>query len=331
MFFSDDDTTFLEEVKEILPVSADISREKLWPFLEQAERKYILPLLGREAFDDLNTYYNNHDNWTSGSGDDETKTAELLRLVQISVINLAFYIGFDVLNVSLAAAGFQRVEGETFKGLYKYQETNLKSYFSDTGFNGLDDVLAYLEDNVEYFPEWEDSETAAALRSAIIKDTATFNGIISIKNSRIIFLRLQGLFNQVLDLEIYPVIGTDISTALQEDLAEDEHDDDYAALAVQLRKPLAYLSVATLIETSGNLTERGLYFEGKNSIFPDDSTIKTAEGSLAAERVAYYRTIGERYLAAVRQWLTDNEWEGYTQPTGTIYTRDNTDKKTFFT
>jgi hypothetical protein len=53
MFFSTIEETFLTEVQEILPVSVATDREKLWPFIEQAERKYILPLLEKELYDDL--------------------------------------------------------------------------------------------------------------------------------------------------------------------------------------------------------------------------------------------------------------------------------------
>jgi hypothetical protein len=191
MFFSTDNDTFITQAQGILPTSVTTDREKLWPFIEQAERKYIKPLLEADLYDDLQKFCNDNGSWQSGSGEDATKTTELVRLIRIAELNLAFYIGFDVLNVILSASGFQRQESENFKGLYKYQEENLRKYFETTGYNGLDDMLKYIEDYIEYFPEWEESSIFAARKTAIIKDAETFDSICFINKSRITFLRLE--------------------------------------------------------------------------------------------------------------------------------------------
>src|SRR4030042_1913038 len=109
-------------------------------------------------------------------------TTELLRLIRIAEINLAFYIGFPVLNVIISAAGFQRIgESDAARGLYKYQETDLKKYFEEAGYNGLDDILKYIEDNLEYFPEWEESSIYISRKSAFIKNAETFDAFCPIK------------------------------------------------------------------------------------------------------------------------------------------------------
>jgi hypothetical protein len=328
MFFSTDSNTFLTEAQAILPASVSIDREKLWPFIEQAERKYIKPLLEEDLYDDLQTFFNDHDNWTSGSGEDEEKSTELLRLIRIAELNLAFFIGFDVLNVILGGSGFQRSETANFKGLYKYQESNLKSYFETTGLNGLDDMLKYIEDNIEHFPEWEESSIFASRKTAIIKDAETFDGICFINKSRLIFLRLQRHMTEVIDFDIKPLLGDEYDTLLTE-LAKEDPADNYAALIPYIQKPLAYLSCAKLIEKTGNLTDRGLFFEGRNSLFPDTSTERSATlDEIAASRIQY-ESIGNKYLEALRQYLIANSFTEQGSVGGNVFSRDNTDKKIF--
>jgi hypothetical protein len=331
MFFSSVDDTFLTEIQGILPVSVATDREKLWPFIEAAERKYILPLLERELYDDLQEFCNNRGEWQSGgsSGEDTIKTTELVRLIRIAELNLAYYTGFDVLNVMISDAGFQRVGDQgNFRGLYKYQEENLRKYFENTGMNGLDDCLKYIEDYIEYFPEWEESANYSARKVAIIKDAEAFDAICAINKSRLTFLRLQRYMTEVIDFEIKPLLGTEYTTLMTE-LGKEDPLVRYSLLRGEVAKPLAYYSVAKLIENSGSLTDRGLLFEGKNSMFPDDSTKKYAEGESAGFVASGYRRIGDRYMEALRKYLIDNSFTEHGSEDGNVYDRDNTDKKTF--
>jgi hypothetical protein len=333
MFFSTVEPTFLEEVQGILPVSVATDREKLWPFIEKAERKYILPLLERELYDDLQKFCNDRTNWQSGSGgvsgEDTVMTTELIRLIRIAELNLAYCLGFDVLNVKISDAGFQRMgESTAFKGLYKYQEENLRKYFESTGYDGLDDMLKYIEDYIEYFPEWEDSTNYTARKIAIIKDAETFDAICFIGKSRLTFLRLQRYINEIIDFEIKPLLG-DEWPVLMIELAKEDPADKYLALATEIRKPLAYLSCAKLIEKTGNLTDRGLFFEGKNSMFPDDSTKKPVEGDSALVAMQSYISTGLKYIDALRKYLIDNLFTDHGSENGSVFDRDNTDKKTF--
>ena len=333
MFFSTSEATFLVEVQKYITASSSTSKDRLWPFVEAAERKYILPVLGNDSYNDLQLFYNARGSWSSGSigsGEDTVKTRELLRLVQLSEINLAYFIGFDLLNARISDQGFQRAETDNFKGVYKYQEENIRSYFKNTGFNGLDDVLQYLEDNIEYFPEWEDSEAFTLRKTSFIKDTKTFNRICDIGNSRLIFLRLQPFIQQVLDIDIKLLLGNTIWTNLNSELAKNNPAADYVALAAELQKPLAFLSVALLVKNTGTLTEKGLFFEGKMSGFPDNTTSSPASEGTGAQGYTYYRSTGEQYLEALRKYLRDNNFAGYTGITGSVYSRDNDHKKTFF-
>jgi hypothetical protein len=330
MFFSTKEETFLAEVQCIITASSATSRERLWPFIEQVERKYILPLLEKELYEDLQKFYGDHDNWQSGSGEgDEAKTSELLKLIQIAEINLAYFVGFDLLNVVASDAGFQKPgEQGAYKGLYKYQEENLRKYFEITGYNGLDDMLKFIEDNIEHFPEFEDSVNYSQRKSAIIRDAETFDSICFINKSRLTFLRLQRFMTEVIDFDIKPLLGAEYATLISE-LAKDDPDEKYAALAIEIRKPLAFLSCAKLIDKTGNLTDRGLFFEGKQAGFPDDSYKNPVTGDAAVIAASSYNSSGQKYLDLLRKYLIDNSFTDIGSTNGSIYNRNNDHKKTF--
>lgn len=329
MFFSDIDTTFLTQVKAIIPATNSFDRVKIWPFIEQAERKYVLPLLEQELYNDLQTFVNEPNSWSGGSGEDATKTTELVRLIRIAELNLAYLIGFDLLNTVNSAAGFQKAgDSEGFKGLYKYQEENLKKYFETTGYNGLDDMMKYIEENIEYFPQWEDSTYCTLRKTSIIKDAETFNSICYIAGSRLTFLRLQIYMQEVIDFEIRPLLGDEYDNLMAE-LATESPEEKYTNLLPFIRKPLAFLACAKLIEKTGTLTDRGFFFEGKSAISPDDTTKTPAQGDSALIMAKSYRDTGERYLKALEKYLIDNSFTDTGSTEGGAYNRDNTGKKTF--
>lgn len=330
MLFSTHEETFLEEIQGILPVSSATSRERLWPFIDQVERKFIRPLLEADLYAELDKFYNKNEQWSGGSGTDTDQYNELLRLVRVSSLNLSYFIGFDLLNTTLSDSGFQKAgDNDAFKGLYKYQEDNLRKYFEETGYNGLDDMLKFIEENIEYFSEWEESSIFIARKSAIIKDAETFDAVCSINKSRLTYLRLQRYMNEVLDFDIKPLLGDEYSTLVAE-LTKDEPAAKYTALVTEIKKPLAFLSCALLIERSGSLTNRGLFFEGKQSGFPNDTTITPAYGDAANLAAANYRIPGQKYLDALAQYLIDNEFTEAGTSGGYLFDRDNDDKKIFF-
>ena len=330
MFFSEVDNTFAEEIRKVLPVSMALERERLWPFIEAAERKYIYPILGKDLYEETQKVITDAGSGSLGSGDeDAAKVKELIRLIQIAELNLAYYVGFDVIGVKISDAGFQRVESEKIKGLYKYQEINLRTYFAETGFNGIDDILQYLEGNIEHFPEWEECPANIMRQKMVIKDADSFNLICDINRSRLTFLRLIPFMSQVVDMEIIAAVGQTVWDNLMAAITSESPEAKYVALMPHVQKPLAFLSAALLVLNTGDLTFRGLYFESRNSLYPDPSTSRPAEGDSLALRYKYYRDSGIQYLESLKQYLIRNAFAEYSGQSGSIYNRDNDGKKTF--
>ena len=143
----------IAEIKNFLPIGAGNDLNRLKPHIENAENKFVKPLLGTAMYDELVEFYETE--YPAEPTEVQEATLLLLTKVQHAVIHLAYFVGFDFLNVSVSDAGFQRIESERTKGLYKYQEDNLKSYFSEAGFNALDDVLVYIENNIAHFNEFK--------------------------------------------------------------------------------------------------------------------------------------------------------------------------------
>ena len=133
----------IDEIKTFLAVGAGTDFNRLKPHIQNAESAYLRPLLGPELFKELQDFYDNPT--TEPMEGIKIQYRELLALVQRSLIHITYWSGFQVLNATISDGGFKRTENEKVKSLFKYQEVELKEYFKTTGFNGLDEILFYLE------------------------------------------------------------------------------------------------------------------------------------------------------------------------------------------
>ena len=65
------------------------------------------------------------------------------------------FSGFDMLNVQFDETGFTRSSVD--KTLYRYQEENLKNSFRNKGFDFIDAILEYLQENASSFESFTQS------------------------------------------------------------------------------------------------------------------------------------------------------------------------------
>lgn len=326
----------ITEVKTYLPIGVGNDFNRLKPHLANAEANYIAKLLGTSMYQELAAYYASLPLDTSGDADVEEQRAivnTLLEKCQDAICHLAYFSGFDMLNVSISDAGISRTETQSQKSLYKYQEDNLKEYFKTNGFNRLDDILLYLEENINYFSGFEASTNYTVMKQAIIPSTQVFHSIYFIAGSRLTFLRLVPHMKVVEDTAIANLLGETDYAYIKTEMAKDEPAAKVTAILPYLRTPLAYLSAAMLMEESGaELGDKGLFFEGITAGNTDNRDRKATEIDRVAALVKRTRAIGNNYIEKLKAYLVDNaaSWENYSAQTGPVYNRDNTSKKTFW-
>ena len=113
--------------------------------------------------------------------------------------------------------------------------------------------------------------------------------------------------------------------------------DDPAAKATAILpyicKPLIYLSAALLMEETGaTLGKNGLFFEKLNGNNPDNREKQPSSEERILARIKRSNDVGNAYLDALKSYLISNaeDWAAFEGTTGSIFNRDNTDKKTFW-
>ena len=321
----------MEEIRKFVPVSSSSDFDSVAPHIANAERDYLIPIIGTAMFEKLMVFYETK--LVEDLTEVEQKSAELLRLIQSSVIHIAYWIGFDLLNSHISDGGFKRTESTSVKGLFKYQEENLKIYFRTNGFNGLDTVLQYLETNSSDFSEFSESPAFSLLKSAFIPTTDIFNELVFINKSRLTFLRMKSHMQLIEDTEISTILGPTAFAFVKSEMVKPIPEAKVTKLLSYVRKPVAYLASALLMEESGaDLADNGLFFTSTAAGFNNDSERKPATSDRIAILVNRNRNIGNAYLDQLRSYLAANssDWSEVTPSSGKVFRRDNTNKKTFW-
>ena len=331
MLFSKEKNPKMEEIREFVPVSSSSDFNSVSPHIANAQRDYLIPVIGTGIYEKLVVFYKSE--LPEEPTEAEQKTAELLHLVQSAVIHIAYWIGFDLLNSHISDGGFKRTESTSVKGLFKYQEENLKTYFRTNGLNGLDTVLQYLETSSSDFCEFSESPACTLLKSAFIPTTDIFNELVFINKSRLTFLRMKAHMELIEDTEISTILGPTAFAFVKSEMVKPNPEAKVTKLLSYIRKPVAYLASALLMEESGaDLTDNGLFFTATASGFNNDTERKPATSERIAILVNRNRNIGNAYLDQLRSYLAANssEWSEVTPSSGKVFRRDNTNKKTFW-
>jgi len=324
----------IAEVKEFIVVGAGTDFNRLQPHIRNAENAYLKPLLHSSMYDELQEFYDDALPLPDEPTDVQLAMYELLKKVQNSVIHLAYWMGFQVLNSTISDNGFKRTESESMKGLYKYQEDEMKEYFKTSGFNAMDDILEYLEANIDCFAEFAATENWTVRKESFIPDTKAFEKVpYSLNNSRLTFLRLVPHMATVEELQIKTLLGNSIYAEIKAEMVKVSPAGKVVKLLPYLRKPIAYFATAYLMEESGaDLTEKGLYFDSFGVQQVSNLNREPASETRITAMIGRNRMIGERHLALLKNYLIDNpaDWPDFEATKGSILNRDNSNKKTFW-
>ena len=321
----------IAEVKSFLPIGAGNDFSRLMPHIENAENRFIKPLLSSALYDELTEFY--EADTPAEPTEVQRATATLLKKIQHATIHLAYGIGFDFLNVSVSDAGFMRTETQSQKGLFKYQEDNLKTYFSDAGFNALDDALVFIEDNIQHFQKFKATPNWTVLKTSFLPTVKSVEEIpYNIHGSRLIFLSLKPHIAFIEETVIQFALGQEIFKEVKTEMAKDAPAPETLAVLPYIRKPLIYLATANFIEESGaELTDKGLFYSSIQPVASGQNTQKkepSAEPRILA-MIARNQKMGNAYLDMLKSYLSQH-WEGFFGVENSAITRDNTAKKTFF-
>jgi len=327
--FKPEYNTKAEEFKKFLPVNVNCSFRSIAPAIALCERKYIIPLLGDALFNKLTQYYE------TAEQKKKIPKLELLTLCRFALIRLAFWQEYDILSVTLSDKGAADNAGEN--RLYRYQSEALKDNLKNEGFDQLDSILEFCEQNMASLPEFAQSPCYLAAENSLIKNTKDFNDIYYINSSRLVFLKMRYFVASVEELELKHHFGHIFCAEL---LVADSTVEKYARILLAVKKFIVFKAIAEgIAELHQMPTDRGLIFQTSKANRISEVQYAPVPPEELERIHKEYTQKAERYLSSVIDTLKKYPedypayiaFAGNNAPQTKHVRRDNTNKKIFLT
>ena len=325
--FKPEFNTKAEEFKKFLPVNVTLSFRSIAPAIALCERKYLIPLLGEELFFRLVKHYN------SEKPKKCVHLQELLSLCQFALIRLAFWQEYDILSINLSDKGAADNAGEN--RLYRYQAEALKDNLKNEGFDQLDAILEFCEQNAAHLPEFSQSPHVATTENSFIKNTNEFNAIYYINSSRLVFLKMKYFVTSVEELQLRHQLGDAFCAEL---LAANPAEEKYSRILSGIKKYIVFMAIAEgIAELHQMPTDRGLIFQTAVSNRISEVQYSPVPPQELQRIRREYTHKAERYIGSVidtlKRYPSDYPayvaFAGDSAPQNKHIRRDNTNKKIF--
>ena len=329
MIFSEEKWNKADEIRPYIGVSTSLSFETVQASLQNAFGLFIRPLVGDKIVTELVAVYNSVTDISTIKEETTDKNLKLLYLAQRSNVFLAFWHDYDEFQMLIGDSGVKRQESDQAKTPYKYQEQSLKDGWKNKGFDALDKLLYFLEENLADFEDFKESEYYTESLNSLVRNTSEVNSYYTINSSRLIFLRLKAHFRVIEDTIISSRFGAEFYDNFKEKIAKETVEDKYEKLRKLLIPVVVLYSVCRLIRETGSLTDKGLFFQtlqgGDNSyqsLSPvTDERLVSQANRAEADAISYWLSV-ERYM--------NKEFNIATTHSKKIPNRDNNGKKSFW-
>lgn len=285
--------TTIEEVQEYLPVQMTSDIYVISPFINNAERSYLAPLIGLAQFIALEQAYIGAGKDVTAIADPQIRTA--VELCQNIVTTIAYYHAVPVLSVKIGSSGIQVFSNTDTKQAFSWQVEELREQLLTLGYGAIEDLLLHMEQNADKFQPYIDSDQYIDTEQFLIESASDFSKYFNINKSRYIFQSINYIMLRIENQVVAKLIGSDFLQFLKDDKLEGKN----AQLANQFIKPgIALLTAAKAI------IERVITFEGGVARINIISSYEASKKTMVATR-DQVKDVKEQLEADGNQFLQD--------------------------
>jgi hypothetical protein len=191
-----------QELKVYLSVNADFHFDDVKASMNLAQTRYIKKCLGKFLLDKLvlhqfETTDDQHPDYI-----EPEKVESLETFTKTALAYLSFYLYADIGNVNISDNGFHITSTENEKPAFRWQIQDVKERLLEIGYDALEELICFLENHADDFPEWQHSDCFSQKSNLIVHHAGAFNQGYFINNKRLTFLALIPHIQYVEDMAV---------------------------------------------------------------------------------------------------------------------------------
>jgi hypothetical protein len=306
-------------------------------FIEDAQQKYIVPLIGQESVDALLDWYTPYDGETE---DQDLKNLLLLARVQKA---LTFYTLFEAsisMLLDFGDLGIQEKTNDRTMAARIPIVNSQREQFANNADVAAEALLAFLETNKAWYSFWEDSDFRKASIQLFIENGLRLNRYIRMTEPRRFYLNIQPQLSRVEEMDVQEILGQSLYESVKAEMEGGTETAETLALIKVIRPFVAFRAVAeALPEMVVTLSSAGMKVSTASDNMFQSSTgtgISLTKDQLSV-MLQKYVSMADSYEAALKKFLNENAADYPDFPVPTEATAraaeaslpDNASKKSF--
>ncbi len=174
----------IAEIKEQISVDISSDIRTLQPYIKQAETRYLKEIIGTDLLELLRAAVNDEDAITP-------ELEALLPVVRYPAAHFAYMLAVPQLSLNVGETGIGVTMSGNFEPAAEWRLKNFSISLENTGYDGVEELLEFLETYVADYPEWVLSPAYSFNKKLFVNNAAEFETATMIDIPRLKFLHLR--------------------------------------------------------------------------------------------------------------------------------------------
>lgn len=295
--------------------------------IQMVEEEYLLPIVGKSQYDDLNDAYKTAVDESALSAP-QKKLLEKCRAVVGPYFTYLYAQGADV---QVSDGGIRRSETANVKTAYQYQVRQFLDHMLHLGGISTEALIRFLEENKSDYTMWSASDEFTQYRSTFIKSGREFNQFFSSATPYRNYIAMRPKMVDVEMNAIQPLLGDTLYQSLK---TKDQADQDFTAaekeLLVRIKYAIAALTVAHSVPVLNvRIDAAGLSLISQTPSSTSDavSSRSNADANAINHFIQSTENSGRQWMEAAKKYMKAHPADFTTWP-GNMGTSNETKAKT---
>lgn len=289
----------ISEIKKHVPGNISISLEVLSPRIYSAQEKYIRPLISSAFHNELLGKY--------ATGDLSEEEEELVNRIQYVCAHVAMLESIADMNVNMKQGGITVSVDDKNVAASGARVAELKTARTRDAQQGLDYLLAYLEENAASFTTYEASQERLNERLCFINTTDEINSFLTITINRWVLVKMRPVMRRTQLWYIKTILCQPLYDLMLQRISAREDLEEYAPLLPFIQRAVAHFSFAEAVEEMGIQIDanNGAYIEFQKNANEPKQTTPVVDGQLN-RLINLNKKLADQSFMELKQHLSDN-------------------------
>lgn len=223
----------ISEIRKYLPINVTFTFSDIEPFVKQAERDFLIPVLSQAQYDEIEAAQ-------TSSDPDIQKLLDKSRAV-VAPYALQLWIPFG--QAQITSGGIQITSNENSKTAFQWQIEGMENTALLLAYSCAEDLIKFLLVNKTTYTAWTASDEYARLFRLFINTATEFNEYFEMGTSRYLFLQLIPTIQRVEKNSILPILCKELFDEIKAEILSGSISPENEALLNFIKPAVANLTI----------------------------------------------------------------------------------------